>query len=133
MKGSRKMEIGIKGYSEMTVEPKDSAASVGSGLLEVFSTPSMVALMEKTAQDSILPYLEQGQGSVGIRMEVDHLAATPIGQKVHAESELIAIDKRILTFKITAYSEVEKIGEAVHKRCIIFNDRFLEKINERYK
>lgn len=127
------MEIGIKGRCEQIVEYKDTAASVGSGLLEVFSTPSMIALMEKTAQESILQYLEDGQGSVGIRMEVDHLAATPVGRTVYAESELIEIDKRILTFKITAYSDVEKIGEAVHKRCIILNDRFLEKMNERYK
>lgn len=126
------MELGIKGYAELIVKKEDTAAAVGSGLLEVFSTPSMIALMEKTAQESILNYLEEGQGSVGIRMEADHLAATPVGQKVWAESELVEVDKRILTFKITAYSEVEKIGEAIHKRCIIYNDRFVEKMNAKY-
>ena len=127
------MEIGLKGYAEIMVCPENTAASVGSGLLEVYSTPSMVGLMEKAAQESILPLLEDGQGSVGIRMEVNHLAATPVGHKVWAKSELTEIDGRILTFQIECFSDVEKIGEAVHKRCLIYNDRFMEKTKNKYK
>ena len=127
------MEIGIKGYAETTVDQSNVASSVGSGLLEVFSTPSMIALMEKAAKDSVDPYLEEGQGSVGIRLEVDHLAATPLGQKVWAESELIEIDGRVLTFKETVYSKKEKIGQGIHKRCIISNERFLAKMKARYE
>ena len=126
------MEIGIKGYSEVMVERSNTAAAVGSGLLEVFSTPSMIALIEKAAQESVNPYLEEGQGTVGIRLEIDHLAPTPIGVKVWAETELIEIEKRILTFKVAAYTDVEKIGEGIHKRCIIGQDRFLEKMNGKY-
>ena len=92
------MEIGIKGYAETMVDQSNVASSVGSGLLEVFSTPSMIALMEKAAKDSIAPYLEEGQGSVGIRLEVDHLAATPLGQRVWAETELTEIDVLRLLF-----------------------------------
>jgi Predicted thioesterase len=92
----------------------------------------MIALIEQAAQQSVNPYLEEGQGTVGIRLEVDHLAATPIGVKVWAETELIEIDKRVLTFKVAAYSDVEKIGEGIHKRCIISQDRFLEKMNGKY-
>lgn len=126
------MEIGLKGYAETTVDKSNVASSVGSGLLDVFSTPSMIALMEKACKESVAPFLEEGQGTVGIRLEVDHLAATPIGQKVWVDSELIAIEKRVLTFAVTAWSEKEKIGEGIHKRCIILNDRFLEKLKAKY-
>lgn len=126
------MEKGIKGYAETMVDSENVASSVGSGLLDVYSTPSMIALIEKAAQESVSPFLEEGQGTVGIRLEIDHLAATPIGQKVHAETELIEIDGRILTFSVSVWSEIEKIGEGTHKRCIILNDRFLEKTALRY-
>lgn len=126
------MEKGIKGYAETMVDSENVASSVGSGLLDVYSTPSMIALIEKAAQESVSPFLEEGQGTVGIRLEIDHLAATPIGQKVHAETELIEIDDRILTFSVSVWSEIEKIGEGTHKRCIILNNRFLEKTALRY-
>ena len=126
------METGIKGYAETTVSESNTAATAGSGLLDVFSTPAMIALIEKAAHESVGKYLEENQGTVGIRLEVDHLAATPVGEKVWAETELIEIDGRILTFKVEAYTNVEKIGEGIHKRCIIFNDRFIEKTNARY-
>ena len=126
------LEVGLKGYAETMVDESNVASSVGSGLLDVFSTPSMIALMEKACKESVAPFLDEGQGTVGIRLEVDHLAATPIGQKVWVDSELIAVDKRILTFAVTAWSEKEKIGEGIHKRCVILNDRFLEKMKTRY-
>ncbi len=127
------MEIGIKGHAEVTVDKTNVASSVGSGLLDVFSTPSMIALMEKACKESVAPYLEEGQGTVGIRLEVDHLAAVPIGEKVWVDSELIAVDKRVLTFAVSAWSRKEKIGEGIHKRCIIFDDRFLEKMRVKYE
>lgn len=126
------LEVGLKGYAETMVDESNVASSVGSGLLDVFSTPSMIALMEKACKESVAPFLDEGQGTVGIRLEVDHLAATPIGQRVWVDSELIAVDKRILTFAVTAWSEKEKIGEGIHKRCVILNDRFLEKVKARY-
>lgn len=126
------LEVGLKGYAETMVDESNVASSVGSGLLDVFSTPSMIALMEKACKESVAPFLDEGQGTVGIRLEVDHLAATPIGQRVWVDSELIAVDKRILTFAVTAWSEKEKIGEGIHKRCVILNDRFLEKMKARY-
>lgn len=126
------MEIGIKGRAELTVKYENTAASVGSGLLEVLSTPDMIGLMENAAQASVLPFLEDGQGTVGIRMEVDHLAAVPIGETVWAESELTAVEGKMLTFRVAAFSRVEKLGEGVHRRCIIASDRFLAKMQEKY-
>ena len=126
------MEVGIRGTSETVVDKSNVASSVGSGLLDVFSTPAMIALMEKACKDSVEPYLEEGQGTVGIRLEVDHLAAVPIGEKVWAESELTAVDRRVLTFSVTVWSEKEKVGEGIHKRCVISNSRFLEKLHAKY-
>lgn len=126
------MEVGIKGYSETVVSKENTAASVGSGLLEVFSTPSMVGLMENASKASVAPFLEPGQSTVGMRLEIDHLAPTPIGVKVWAESELIEISGKILTFKVSAYTDVEKIGEGIHKRCIITTEKFLSRMNAKY-
>ena len=126
------MDLGIKGYAETTVAETNIASSVGSGLLDVFSTPAMIALIEQAAASSVEPFLEAGQGTVGVRLEVDHLAPTPLGEKVWAETELTAIDRRLLTFKVAAFSEKEKIGEGIHRRCIILSDRFLEKMNSKY-
>lgn len=121
------MEIGIKGFAETLVCAENTAAAVGSGALEVFATPSMIALMEKAAMDTVSPYLEDGQGTVGIKLDVSHLAASPIGMAVRAEAELIGIVKRTLTFKVSAYAGEELIGEGTHQRAVILNERFMEK------
>ena len=127
------MEVGIKGYAETTVVFENTAAAVGSGALEVFSTPSMIALMEKAAMDAVNPCLEEGQGTVGIRLEVSHLAATPLGMTVRAEAELVEIEKRMLTFKVSAYAGEELIGEGLHRRAIVLNERFMEKTMAKLK
>ena len=121
------MELGIKGLAEVDVVRENTAAAVGSGALEVFSTPSMVALMEKAALSSVQPYLDEGQGTVGTRLEISHLAASPIGAHITAESVLVEIDRRMLTFEVKAYADGELIGEGRHQRCIIMNERFMEK------
>ncbi len=126
------LETGIRGHAETVVDRSNIASSVGSGLLDVFSTPGMIALMEKTCMESVAPCLEEGQGTVGIRIEADHLAAVPLGETVRAESELTAVDGRVLTFSVTVWSDKEKIGEAIHKRCIISSERFLEKLSAKY-
>ncbi|MBR1457498.1 MAG: thioesterase family protein [Oscillospiraceae bacterium] len=118
---------GIKGQAEVEVVFENTAAAVGSGALEVFGTPSMIALMEKAALQSVQPYLEEGQGTVGLHLDVAHLAATPVGMTVRAESELERVDGRMLYFKVCAYAGEEKIGEGTHQRCIVYNDRFLAK------
>ena len=121
------LSIGLKGLAETLVIEENTAAAMGSGLLPVFATPAMLALMEKAAADSVQPYLPEGQGTVGTRLEVSHLAATPIGLSVRAESELIAIDRRKLRFSVRAWAGDELIGEGENERFIIDNARFLEK------
>lgn len=126
------MEPGITGRAEETVTFEKTAAAVGSGLLEVYSTPSMIALIESAAHSSVEPFLGEGQGTVGTRLEISHLAPVPVGRKVRAETELTACDGRALTFTVSVYSDVEKIGEGIHKRFIISNDRFLDRMNSKY-
>lgn len=121
------LSIGLKGLAETLVTEENTAAAMGSGLLPVFATPAMLALMEKAAASSVQPYLPEGQGTVGTRLEISHLAATPIGLSVRAESELIAIDRRKLRFSVRAWAGDELIGEGEHERFIIDNARFLEK------
>ena len=119
--------LGLKGHAETLVTEQNTAAAMGSGLLPVFATPAMLALMENAAALAVQPFLSEGQGTVGTRLEVSHLAATPIGILVRAESELIEIDRRRLRFTVRAWAGEELIGEGVHERFIIDNERFLEK------
>ena len=123
------MEIGIKGRAETVVSEKNTAGAVGSGLLDVFATPYMIALMEQAAQTSVAPYLEAGKGTVGTKLDVTHDAATPLGMKVWAETELVEIDRRRLVFKVAAFDERGLIGHGTHERFIIDNEKFFAKVN----
>ena len=125
------LEIGVKGYQEVLVTEANSAKTMGSGALDVFATPAMIALMEETAWKSIQPHLEEGQGSVGTQLVIDHLAATPLGMKVHCESEVTAIEGRKIEFKVSAYDEVGLIGEGTHQRFIVDNEKFQGKANKK--
>lgn len=121
------ISVGLKGRCEAVVVQENTAAAVGSGLLPVFATPMMVALMENAAVNAISDYLAEGEGSVGTHMDISHDAATPIGIKVWAEAELTAADGRALTFAVTAYDERGPIGKGVHQRFIIQNEKFMAK------
>ena len=125
------IEIGLKGYAETVVAEANTAAAVGSGLVPVFATPSMIALMEQAAASSLSPHLIDGQGSVGIHLDVTHESATPIGLKVWAESEVIAVDGKQITFSVIAYDEVGLIGRGIHKRACIIVDRFMAKTEQK--
>ena len=125
------MQVGIKGRREQTVTAGMSAARIGSGLVEVFATPMMVALIEQTCLESVIPYLEEGQGTVGTLVNVSHVSATPVGMRVWCESELVEVDRRRLVFKVKAYDECGLIGEGTHERFVIDNSKFMEKIKKK--
>ncbi len=118
---------GIKGSCSILADESTSAKTMGSGTLDVFATPAMAALMEKTAWQSIAPYLQEGQGSVGTRLDITHDAATPLGMTVTCKSDLIQVDGRRLVFEVTASDDKEIIGRGTHERFIIDNDKFLTK------
>lgn len=121
------IELGLKGRAETVVTPQNTADAVGSGLVPVFATPYLIALMENAASVSLLPYLAPDEGTVGTRLDVTHSSATPIGMKVWAESTLTAQEGKKLTFEVAAYDEAGEIGRGVHERFIIKPERFLAK------
>lgn len=123
------MNTGIKGEARETVNENNTALKMKSGGLMVYATPAMIALAEQAAYKSVEPYLEEGQGTVGTLMNVKHLAATPVGMEITAKSELTSIEGRKLTFKIEVFDEHEKIGEGVHERFIVNNEKFQNKAN----
>lgn len=123
------MEIGLKGKSETVVTPANTAKSVGSGSMDVFATPMMVALMENAAINAL--DLPAEQTSVGTYLDVKHIAATPVGMKVWAEAILQEIDGRKLVYHLEAYDEKEKIGEGRHERFIVQSEKFLSKTNSK--
>ena len=125
------LQTGIKGYQEETVVEGKLASNVGSGLVKVYATAMMIALIEKAAVLSVEPYLESGQGTVGTLVNVSHCSATPLGMKVHAETTLVEIDRRRLVFKVTAYDECGLIGEGMHERFIIDMKKFQEKTDSK--
>jgi predicted thioesterase len=116
-----------------TVTDDDTASKWGSGLVPVFSTPALVGLMESAAVAALTGHLSPGQTTVGGRIDVRHLAATPVGMKVHARAELTSVEGRKLTFKIQAWDEVELIGEAEHHRFVIDEAKFVAKVEVKGK
>ena len=120
--------VGMKGETSMLVEREDTAAAVGSGLLLVFSTPCMVALMEGAACEAIAEAVSEEKTSVGIELNIAHIAATPVGMEVRAVAEVTAVEKNIITFRVEAFDEAGKIGEGTHKRAVVTAQRFLDKV-----
>lgn len=123
------MEIGIKGSKKIVVTEELTAAHIGSGLVSVFATPMMIALMEGTCAESVAPFLAEGEGTVGTHVNVSHCSATPVGMEVRCKSELVEVDRRHLTFKVAAYDERGLIGEGTHERFIINSAKFQAKID----
>ncbi len=127
------MEIGIKGTAYTKVSAENTAEKVGSGLLPVFSTPSMIALLEMAACNCIENHLQEGSTSVGTLINVKHLSATPVGMNIRAEATLTEEDGRRLVFDIKVYDDVCLIGEGTHERFVVYAEKFLSKTNSKLK
>lgn len=125
------LETGIKGHVEDVVREETTAGHIGSGTVKVLATPMMIALMERTSRLSVKPYLEEGQETVGTRVNVSHVSASPVGMKIWCDTELIEIDRRRLVFKVAAYDEKGLIGEGLHERFIIDEAKFTSKAGEK--
>lgn len=128
---TQKLEPGIKNRLEMKIDETKSAIAAGSGTLPVFGTPFVAALMEQTAEESVRPFLEAGQATVGTKLVLNHTAATPMGRTVSCESELVAVDRRRLVFRVTVCDEAGQVADAEHERFIIDIDKFMAKANKR--
>lgn len=125
------IEVGIKGKHSVVADETNSAKALGSGSLDVFGTPSMVALMEATSIKSLEDHLEPGQTTVGTGLDIKHTAATPFGMTVTCESELIEVDRRRLVFQLSVYDERGPIGEGTHERFIVDEKSFQEKTDQK--
>jgi len=121
------MTVGIKHTVTEMVTKDNTADKVGSGLLPVYATPSMIALMEKCASECVAPYLEEGKASVGTMLNVKHVAASPIGIKITCTATLTEVDGRRLLFSLEAFDEKGLIGEGTHERFVIDTERFMAK------
>lgn len=123
------MEKGIKYSLERTVAGDMTARVMGSGTLDVFATPAMIALIEETAWRSVAPYLEEGCATVGTHLDVAHVAPTPVGMKVRCDVELTEVDGRRLVFSVSVADECGEIGRGTHERFIINAAKFQNKAN----
>ncbi|CCJ34320.1 thioesterase family protein [Caloramator australicus] len=128
-----KIKVGLNSIIETTVQGKDSAANYLNGFIDVLSTPSLIGFLECAAKNAVDLHLPTGYSTVGIKVDVKHLAATPIGMKVKAIAELVEVDGKRLIFKVEAYDEMEKIMEGTHERFIIDVERFMQRVNNKVK
>ena len=123
------LSTGITLTKTITVEQAQLASTVRSGTLDVFATPAMVALMEETAMESVAAYLDEGTATVGTKLDISHLAASPLGAHIRCESTLVEVDGRRLVFELKAWDDTELIGEGRHERFVILSERFMSKVN----
>jgi predicted thioesterase len=126
------LKVGLVAERTTLVDQGNTAKSLGSGDVEVFGTPAMIALMEAAAVAAIEPYLDPGQSSVGIELQVEHVAATPLGQTVRSSAELTGIEGRRLTFQVTAWDQVALIGKGSHTRVLIDRERFTANVKSKF-
>ena len=121
------IKVGQKGIVKEIVNETNTAKIVGSGLLDVFATPMMIALMEKASCVAIENCLDEGMTTVGTMVNVEHVSATPIGMEVSVESTVTAVDGRKISFEVVAYDEVGMIGKGTHDRFIVNAEKFTAK------
>ena len=121
------LRIPMHGEARTQVTGDNTALKFGSGSVDVFGTPAMIALMEEASINTVDKKLPEGFATVGIELSIKHIAATPKGMNITASAELLEIDGKRLVFKVEAFDEVEKIGEGIHQRYIIELDKFKSK------
>lgn len=119
---------GIEGQATVVAGPGNLASDLGSGFVDVYSTPMMIGLMETAAATSVQPFVGEGKTTVGVRVDIRHLAATPPGMRITAHSRLVKVDGKALTFEVWAEDERERIGEGLHERAIIDRARFVQRV-----
>ena len=126
------MELGLTFEKKFTVAPEMTASSLKTGTVPVFSSPVMFAYMEACCVDCVKPYLNEGEATVGIQLNVAHTAATPPGVEITVTCKLIAQDRRKLTFSVEAHTAIESIGNGFHDRFIVDEAKFLDKMHGKY-
>jgi fluoroacetyl-CoA thioesterase len=125
------LATGAKGVADLIVGSEHTAPHVGSGKIAVLATPVMVNLMEAAALAAVEAHLPQGYQTLGIRLDVSHIAATPVGMRVRARAELTQVNGRQLSFRVVAEDEAEIIGEGSHERVVVNVERFDRRVQEK--
>jgi fluoroacetyl-CoA thioesterase len=126
------IEPGLVNETKITVTDEiTAAASGGTRMAPVLSTPQLVKLMESTAHNTIVDLLELSQSSVGAEISIKHMAATPVGMEVRIRAELLEVEGRRLRFRVEAWDEMEKIAEGEHERFIIDWERFMNRVEKK--
>ncbi len=123
------LKIGLICEIREEVTLKNTASALGSGGIDVYATPAMIALMEKAAMNAVQSALAEGLSTVGTMVNIKHMAATPVGMTVTAKAELIEVSEKRLLFKVEAFDEKDKIGEGIHERFIINVEKFISRVN----
>jgi predicted thioesterase len=126
-----KVAVGLSGAAEIVVGEEHTAPFVGSGRVRVLATPVMINLMEAAALDAVEKLLPAGYQSLGIRLDVSHHAATPVGMRVRATAELVKVDGRTFDFRVEARDEKEAVSEGLHQRVVVNVARFDERVQRK--
>ena len=125
--------IGAKGSYQLRLDVEHLASSANPALPEVMATPMMILTMEQAAMNALVPYFEAGETSVGITVNVEHLAATPIGHLVRAEAEVVKVEGRRIEFSVAAFDEREQIGRGMHTRAVVALEKFNQRLQPKVK
>ncbi len=125
------LTLGLQGTVEIVVGEEHTAPKVGSGRVHVLATPVMINLIEAAALAAVEHLLPPGQQSLGTHLDVRHFAATPVGMRVAAEAELIKIEGRLLTFRVSASDAIESIGDGTHERVVVTLERFDARVQKK--
>lgn len=129
----QQLEVGLTFRKDYLIRQEHAASHVGSGDIEVLSTPSMIGFMENAAMECVKPELAQGKITVGSAINIKHLSPVPTGEKLIVTAQLIDIDRERLTFKVRAEWRSEVVGDGLHERFIVNREKFLQKLQEKTK
>lgn len=131
MKVSEFVQVGMTNEGDFLVEERHTATKAGSGGVHVLATPWMIAFMEQVSYRLLAKYLPDGYSSVGVLVNVRHLAPTPVSKVVRARSEVLAVDGWQVVFSVQAWDETEQVGEGQHQRIVILEERFLSRVEKK--
>jgi fluoroacetyl-CoA thioesterase len=125
------LKAGLRGHAELVVREEHTAPSIGSGKVRVLATPVMINLIEAAALDAVEHLLPAGYQSLGTHLDVHHIAATPVGMRVRATAEVVAVEQRKISFQVEARDEHEVIGSGNHERVVVNVAKFDQRVQKK--
>jgi fluoroacetyl-CoA thioesterase len=131
MSSTENLKPGLKGTAKLVVGEEHTAPRVGSGRVHVLATPVMINVIEAAALAAIEHLLPEGHQSLGTRLDIRHFAATPVGMRVHAEVEVVKVEGRTVTFRVSVADEKEPIGDGTHERMVVNVARFDVRVQDK--